>query len=103
MIHLEFVFLKFLTMAIGFLVAFAAFRAYKRYSSRPLLYVAIGFILISLGEGFEGFLFDFTELTLYQASIVHSVLMVIGMILILYSIYGGRERAIRARTNKKDQ
>lgn len=99
MIHIEFVFLKLLTMIIGLLVAYAAFRAYRRYQSRPLAYVAIGFVFISLGEGFEGLLFDFTTLTLYQASIVHSVLMVIGMGLILYSIYSGSNTAVRTVTN----
>ena len=88
MIHIEFVFLTLATMIVGFVVAYAAFRGYRRHGTRPLLYVAFGFALISLGEGLEGLLFDFTSLSLYQASIVHSVLMVSGMLAILYSIYG---------------
>ena len=88
MIHIEFVFLKLATMLVGFVVAYAAFVGYRRYESRPLLFVAIGFVLISLGEGLEGVLFDFTPLSLYQASIVHSLLMISGMLAILYSIYG---------------
>lgn len=101
MIHVEFVFLKLLTMVIGLVVAYAAFRAYVRYDSRPLLFVAIGFVLISLGEGFEGLLFDFTPLSLYQASIAHSVLMVAGMVLILYSIYGGTSRPIETVADRE--
>ena len=90
MIHIEFVFLKVLTMVAGLVVAIAAYRAYRRYESQPLLYVALGFLLISIGVGSEGILFDFTPLTLYQASIVHTVFMIGGMALILYSIYGDR-------------
>lgn len=89
MIHLEFVFLKLLTMVLGLLVAAAAYRGYRRYGTRPLLHVAIGFLLISVGAALEGLLFDFTPLTLYQASLVHTAFMVTGMGAILYSVYGG--------------
>lgn len=102
MIHIEFVFLKLLTMGIGLLVAYAAYRAYTRHQSRPLAYVAAGFVLISLGEGIEGILFDFTPLTLYQASLVHSVLMVVGMVLILYSIYGGSTTYVTSVTDSEE-
>lgn len=88
MIHVEFVFIKLLTMVLGFIVASAAFRGYRRYGSQPLLFVALGFVLISVGVGLEGVLFDFTPLTLYQSSLIHSVFMVAGMACILYSIFG---------------
>lgn len=91
MIHLEFVFLKLLSMIFGLLVAAAAYRAYTRYDSRPLLHVALGFALISVGVGLEGFMFDFTPFTLYRASLVHSAFMILGMVFILYSIYGASE------------
>lgn len=90
MIHLEFVFLKALTMVLAVLVAVAAYRAHTRYGSRSLFHLAIGFILIALGVGLEGILFDFSPLTLYQASLVHTTLMIFGMVFILYSIYGDR-------------
>ena len=90
MIHIEFVFLKLLTMAAGLVVAVAAYRGYRRYDSKPLLHVALGFLLISIGVGAEGILFDFTPLSLYQASMIHSVFMIVGMALIVYSIYEDR-------------
>lgn len=89
MIHAEFVFLKLLSMVLALFVALAAYRAYTRYGSRSLLHVAIGFTVIATGVGLEGILFDFTPFTLYQASLIHTALMVIGMGFILYSIYGG--------------
>lgn len=88
MIHIEFVFLKLLTMVAGLLVTLAAYRAYRRYAFRPLFHVAAGFGLISVGVGLEGVIFDFTPLSLYQASLIHSLFMITGMGLILYSIYG---------------
>lgn len=89
MIHTEFVFLKLITMGLGLLVALAALRGYYRYGSSPLWYVAIGFGLISVGAGFEGILFEFTALSLYHASLVHTALMTLGIACVLYSIYGG--------------
>lgn len=102
MIHIEFLFLKLLTMGFGLLVAIAAYRGYRRYESVPLLYVAVGFVLISFGAGLEGVLFDLTPLTLYQASMVHTVFMVVGMSLILYSIYGQPVPRIGRQTREGD-
>lgn len=89
MIHFEFVFLKLVTLSLGLIVAYAAYRAFRRYHNRPLLYVAIGFAFIGTGAGLEGLLFHFTSLSLYWASLVHTGFMAIGMAWILYSIYGG--------------
>lgn len=58
------------------------------HESMPMLYVAVGFVLISFGAGLEGVLFDLTPLTLYQASMVHTAVLVVGMSLFLYSVYG---------------
>lgn len=89
MIHTEFVFMKLVTMALGLVVASAALRGYYRYGSVPLLYVAIGFVFISAGAGLEGILFEFTSLSLYYSSLVHTSFMAIGIACVLYSIYGG--------------
>lgn len=88
MIHFEFVFLKLVTMVLGVIVSYAAYRSSRRYGSRPLLYVAVGFASISVGAGFEGVLYQFTTVSLYQASLVNAGFMALGMGSILYSIYG---------------
>lgn len=89
MIHFEFVFLKLVTMSLGLVVSYVAYRASNRHRSRPLLYVAIGFAFISVGAGLEGALFHFTTVSLYRASLVHTGFMAVGIGWILYSIYGG--------------
>ncbi len=101
MIHLEFVFLKLLTMLLGLLVVVAVYRAYRRYERRSLLSLALGFLFISVGVGIEGILFDFTPLTLYQASLIHTSLMIIGMGFILYSVYGGRINRVKTPTKEQ--
>lgn len=89
MIHFEFVFLKLVTLLLGLVVATVAFRASRRHRSRPLLCVSIGFVFISVGAGLEGMLFHFTTVSLYQASLVHTGFMAVGIGWVLYSIYGG--------------
>lgn len=88
MIHFEFLFLKLLTMSLALVVAIVGYQASRRHQSQPLLFVSFGFGFIGVGTGLEGLLFDFTSLSLYQASLVHTGFMIVGIGCILYSIYG---------------
>ncbi|WP_439330862.1 DUF7521 family protein, partial [Halorubrum ezzemoulense] len=39
-------------------MTYQAYRGYRVYGSEPMLYVAIGFLFISVGSVIEGILFD---------------------------------------------
>ena len=54
-----------------------------------MLYVAIGFVFISVGSVIEGFLFELDLVSIYQASAIQAVVAAIGMLFVLYSLYGG--------------
>ncbi|MFC7166083.1 DUF7521 family protein [Halospeciosus flavus] len=53
--ELWFVAVKLLTIALGFLIAYQAYRGYQRNNAQTLLYVAIGFVLISIGGVLRGY------------------------------------------------
>jgi len=86
--HIGLVIAKIVTMALGFIIAFQAYRGYRRSNSQSLLYLAIGFAIISFGAIIEGILFDVVGLTFHNAGTVATAIVAIGMLTILYALYG---------------
>lgn len=91
MTHTELVVAKVITMTLGFLIAHKAYRGYRRYGSEPMLYVAIGFTFISFGAVIEGLLFDVVGFSIFLAGTVQTSIVAIGMLFVLYSLYGRME------------
>jgi hypothetical protein len=87
MVHPELVIAKSLTMGLGFLIAYKAYLGYRVHNSEPMLYVAIGFLLISFGAVIEGILFDILGFSIFLAGAVATTIVAVGMIVILYSLY----------------
>ncbi|MFB6295907.1 MAG: hypothetical protein ABEH66_03580 [Halobacteriales archaeon] len=88
MVHVELVVAKLITMGLGFLIAQQAYRGYRVHGSRPMLFVAIGFVFISVGAIVEGLLFNVFEFSIFLAGTVQTTIVAIGMVVILYSLYG---------------
>ncbi len=87
MVHVELVIAKLITMGLGFLIAYKAYRGYRVYDSEPMLYVATGFLFISFGAVIEGLLFDVLEFSIFLAGAVATTIVAVGMVVILYSLY----------------
>lgn len=87
--HAELVIAKIIVVGLGFAIAYQAYRSYRRGNGEPMLYVAIGFVFISVGSVIEGFLFELDLVSIYQASAIQAVVAAIGMLFVLYSLYGG--------------
>lgn len=85
---------KAVTMVLGFLIAYQAYRGYRRSLSRPMLFVAIGFGFISFGAILEGLLFDVVGLTLSAASTIATSIVAVGMLSVLYALYGQDSREV---------
>ncbi len=86
--HVELVIAKIITMGLGFLIAYQAYRGYREYGSKPMLYVAVGFLFISFGAIIEGILYDVFDENIFLAGTVQTIIVAIGMVVILYSLYG---------------
>ena len=98
--HIELVIAKLIVVSLGSLIALQAYRSYRRDNGRPMLYVSIGFLFISTGAVIEGILYEFDVLSIYQASAIQTGIVAIGMLFVLYSLYGGsmpNEITIRER------
>lgn len=79
---------KLVTVVLGFLIAYQAYRGYRRSNSQSMLYLAVGFATISFGAIVEGILFDVVGLTFHNAGMVATTIVAIGMVTILYALYG---------------
>lgn len=86
--HIELIIAKLVTMLLGVLIAYQAYRGYRRSGSQPMLYVAIGFVLISVGAVIEGILFDVFHFSIFDAGTVQTAIVAVGMLCILYALYG---------------
>jgi hypothetical protein len=86
--HIELVIAKLITVGLGLLIAYQAYRGYSVHGSEPMLYVAIGFLFISIGAVIEGVLFDVVGLSIFLAGTIQTAIVAIGMLVVLYSLYG---------------
>ncbi len=86
--HIELVIAKLVTVGLGLLITYQAYKGYRTYRSEPMLYVAIGFLFISFGAVIEGILFDVVGLSIFWAGTFQTAIVAIGMLVILYSLYG---------------
>lgn len=94
--HIELVIAKIITMVLGLLIAFTAYRGYRVAGSEPMLYVAIGFFFISVGAVIEGVLFEIVGLDIFVAGAVQTGIVAIGMLVVLYSLYGQFDDSVDA-------
>jgi len=86
--HIELVIAKLITVGLGLLITYQAYKGYRTYGSEPMLYVAIGFLFISVGAVIEGVLFDVVGLSIFLAGTIQTAIVAVGMLVILYSLYG---------------
>lgn len=82
---------KVAALILGAFIVYLAYRGYRRNRSRPLLYVAIGFALITGGTIAEGLLYVILGSALLAAIAAGTVVTVLGFVAILYSIYSARD------------
>ncbi len=94
MMHVGLVVAKLVVVLLGLLIAYQAYRAYLRERSHRMLFVAVGFVLVSVGSVLEGVLYDVVHLSVFVSGMVQTGFLALGMTLILYSLFvtGRNER-----------
>ena len=85
--HIPLVATKLLIVVLGTLIAYQAYRGYRRNDSRRMLFVAAGFVLITIGEVIQGVLFEFFTFPVLEAGLPASLFVVAGLCSILYALY----------------
>ena len=80
--------LKSLIGVLGLLLAYLSLKAYRKSKSKNMLFLSIGFGIITAGSILAGASFEFLGFTLLQVNIVESLMILVGFIMVMYSIYG---------------
>ena len=80
--------LKSLIGVLGLLLAYLSIKAYRKSKSKNMLFLSIGFGIITVGSILAGLSFEFLGFTLLQVNIVESLMILVGFIMVMYSIYG---------------
>ncbi|XVH33675.1 DUF7521 family protein (plasmid) [Haloferacaceae archaeon DSL9] len=79
---------KLLVVGLGLVIAYHGYLGYRRNDSRPMFYFAVGFAFVSVGAVCESLFYDFVGMSLYNAGMLQSAIVVTGMSSILYSLFG---------------
>ncbi|UPW01413.1 hypothetical protein M0R88_04750 [Halorussus gelatinilyticus] len=79
--------LKTVTLVLGGLITYFAFKAYRRTGSGPLKALALGFGTVTLGSLLAGVLDRVLATAGTAALAVESALTAVGFAIILYSLY----------------
>jgi len=78
-------------VVLGILIIYRASKGYGRTKQKSLLFLALGFLLVTVGAVSAGLLFELLNFQLIYADIVEAVFEVIGFTLMVYSILGTRD------------
>lgn len=79
--------IKLVALVLGTFIVYLAYKGYRRNTSKPLLYVALGFALITAATIVEGILYVIVGSDLLVALFISTIITVIGFVAIIYSIY----------------
>ena len=79
--------LKTLTLVLGGLITFLAYKAYRRTRSRSLGALALGFGIVTLGSLLAGIADQVLSADFRTGLLLESALIAIGFAVIVYSLY----------------
>ena len=72
----------------GLVVIYYAYRGFRKTGSKSLLFLAVGFVFVTLGTFADGLLYEFVHFDLISSEIVEACSELLGFLLIIYSIVG---------------
>ena len=78
---------KVVALVLGAFIVYLAYMGYRRNASKPLLFAAMGFALITVGTVIEGILYVLVGAELLTATATGTIVTIFGFITVIYSIY----------------
>ncbi len=80
--------LKFVIVLLGTVLVYLGVKGYLRTKHKGMLFLSLGFGLITAGSFAAGILFEFLGYPFVDVSMVESIMVVVGFGALIYSIYG---------------
>ncbi len=71
---------------LGSLIALLSYAAFRAHGARLMLYISIGFVLVTLGSVVEGILFEVLGAPLDLAHVVESSTILAGLLVLVYHL-----------------
>lgn len=90
MAHELLVLTRIAVVILGAVIAYLSLKATRRNGSKSMLFLFLGFLLITVGALSAGILFELLKYSLVEVYTLDSVMMTLGFSAIIYSIYGAR-------------
>ncbi len=78
--------LKGVIVLLGSMIALLSYLAYRSQKASLMLYIAIGFGLLTLGSVIEGILFEILGAPLDHAHVVESATVLVGFLVLTYRL-----------------
>ena len=78
---------KTLTLILGGLITYFAYRSYRRTKSRALGSLAVGFGIITFGTFLAGAVDQLLQVDFQYGLLIESGLIALGFLVIVYSLY----------------
>ena len=79
---------KLVIVLLGAVLVYLGLKGYRRSHSKDMIFLALGFALVTAGSMAAGILFEFLGFQLVDVDIVESAMVVAGFGSLIYSIYG---------------
>ena len=80
--------LKLIIVVLGTVLVYLGIKGYRRNRRKDMIFLSLGFALITAGSVAAGILFEFLGFELVDVNIVESVMVIVGFGSLIYSIYG---------------
>jgi len=78
-------------LILGIVVIYYSQKGYRKTKSKSLLYLAFGFLFVTVGAALAGLLFEFLNYDLTLVETIEAGAEVVGFSLIVYSIVGSKD------------
>lgn len=82
--------IRLVIVVLGIIIIYLSFKSHRQNHSSAMLLVSTGFAFITVGVVIEGVLFEFFDFDIFTAHTVESILVALGFMAIIYSIYGAK-------------
>ncbi len=81
---------QLIIVVLGIIIIYFAAKGYRRTKSKSLLFLALGFMFVTIGAVLAGVLFELLNFDLETVETIVAGSEVLGFLLIVYSILGVR-------------
>jgi hypothetical protein len=78
-------------VVIGIVIVYFAVKGYRKTKSKSLLFLALGFLIVTVGAVAAGVLFELLNYDLVTVEAIEAAITAAGFLVIVYSIVGKKD------------